>query len=234
MATKTTKTTAVVARPTRTAADLLQHVDPNSTLGQSLFNIAATFDKADVVAVMTTRREEDLHVQKLDAQHRLDQLTSKGRDLKAAYDAIGPSLIGQIDLTSAKAAAVALTAAGFGQFEARSSFEATDDKTQTYRFSVSIAAVGQTGYNSEKHDRHVTIPFTSEAASLLKQMRDNNNDVQEVHMELVRNKQEVANLPAYARRVHARMVEDTLKSIGSGQGEAMLQSLGGVKALPIG
>lgn len=212
----------------QSAAKALATAAPGSKLHERILAITANFDKSDVIAIAVTNEEERIHTDQIKGMRELDQLNTQHRDLKEQFDTIGPKLTKGIDTTADQVAVKALADADYGKFKIEVILGSTDEKGRKWTFQVTIKDT-KSSYND--HRREVVIPFTPDAISLLKQVRTTLEDIQEVQTALVHLKQEKASLPAYARRVQAKMAECAIRQMA--EGEALLAEMSSVKALPL-
>jgi len=212
------------------AATALVNATPGSLLHQRIMEISATFDKNDIIELAKTNEEERIHAAQINGQRELDQLNTQQRKLKAAFDAIGPKLIAGIDTTADQVVVKALSEADYGKFKIEVTAAGTEEKARKWSFQVAIKEA-KSAYSSTTHSRAVTIPFTAEATSLLKQLANTLDDINQVQVDLVHLKQERSNLPAFGRRVQAKMTRCAIAKMA--EGEQLLEQIGTVRSLPL-
>ena len=214
------------------AASALMNATPGSLVHQRIMEISATFDKSDIIALAVTNEEERIHTAQLNSQRELDQLNTQHRKLKAAFDAIGPKLIAGIDTIMDQVVVKALSDADYGKFKIEVTATGTDESARKWNFRVAVKdAKSTSSYSSTTHSRAVTIPFTAEANGLLKQIAITLDKINRVQVDLVHLKQEKANLPAFGRRVQAKMTQFAIANMAEGQ--QLLENIGQVRSLPL-
>ena len=183
-----------------------------------------TVNKQDIVAIIRSEAEDRLGLEHADANKQLSKLNARLVILNAEIDKLAQEAVKGVDLEASEAAATALNQV-FGM-KAQATVELTGRDDDRKRFNLTISVVKPGSYGDGKDTigaKEVTIPYSSEAIDLLKEIKLVQKDIKTVQTKLIEIKREVSNLPALERRAHAELAKSVLA--GSKDGQALLQRL---------
>jgi hypothetical protein len=228
MSSSTPSVSTQIAR--RTASNVSTNLSANGKA--VLASVTANVEKDDLVAIEVYGRRTRLTADRQDAQREMDQLNAKARDLKREFDEIGPSLVSTIDTKLDQKVADALKDAGYGKFVVNVELSNVGTAESKYDFTVKIQPEGDKSGYSEKHDRHVKLPFPAEAKKIIKQQATVADDIQECQTQLLRLKQDLSDsaMNSYREGVRAELAKFALLQQEGGQ--EVLEAMTHTKALP--
>ena len=202
------------------------------TVGQGLqpphpgtgLTVLDTVNKQDIVAIIRSEAEDRLGLEHADANKQLSKLNARLVILNAELDKLAQEAVKGVDLEASEAAAIALNQVFGMKAEATVELTGRDDDRKRFNLTISVVKPGCYGDGKDTIGaKEVTIPYSSAAIDLLKEIKLVQKDIKSVQTKLIEIKREVSNLPALERRAHAELAKSVLA--GSKDGQALLQRL---------
>ena len=203
------------------------HLAPNAAPVNSLVAMAATVDKADIIAIHVINFEKQMEKGKLQINARLDQIKKSITDHEECINKTCTAAGMATDLSVETALCESIAAAGFGKFVP--SVHVTEIAEAQQNISVRVVINPKNTRNADQwnstntHSREFKIAFPAEAKKELKQLKAAREMLKNLTTQLAEVHRKLASVPSLERQARAKMAQVQLEK--SPEGRELLAQL---------
>jgi hypothetical protein len=215
--------TAVNARPHNPGSHLVPTAPTNS-----LVAMAATVDKADIIAIGVINFEKQLEQGKARLNAQIDQVKKGIADHEENINKTCTAAGMATDLSVETALCESIAAAGFGKYQPSVHVTEIAEAQQSIDIQVAISPKGARNSNdyynsSHTHSREFKIAFPAEAKKELKQLKAAREMLKNLTTQLAEVHRKLASVPSLERQARAKMAQVQLEK--SPEGRELLAQL---------
>jgi hypothetical protein len=215
--------TAVQARPHNPGSELAAAGQTNN-----LVAMAATVDKADIIAIGVINFEKQLEQGKARLNAQIDQVKKGIADHETSINRTCTAAGMATDLSVETALCQSIAAAGFARYQPSVHVTEITEAQQTIDIQVAISPKGVRNSNeyyrsSHAHSREFKIAFPAEAKKELKQLKAARDMLKNLTGQLAEVHRKLASVPSLERQARAKMAQVQLEK--SPEGRELLAQL---------
>ena len=171
----------------------------------------------DILSVLRQGVKDDLTQRRNEISVRLSRAEGKITEVRTQYDALGPAGIAEIDTEAATQIAAMITKNGFGKAKVEVTFGGRDEAKKIHTYTLKITDPGETSsYSSAIMEKDITVPFSTEAKKLHKQIVDMIKAKQEIEKELMEVKKSFANIDEHMAAARAELGRKRINKLDGG------------------
>jgi hypothetical protein len=197
------------------------HLAPNAAPVNSLVAMAATVDKADIIAIGVINFEKQLEQGKARLSAQIDQVKKGISDHEEGINKTCTAAGMATDLAVETALCESIAAAGFGKFVP--AVHVTEITESQQNISVRVVINPKNTRNADQwnstntHSREFKIAFPAEAKKELKQLKADRETLKQLTLQLSEVHRKLANIPNLERQSKAKLAQNILEQTEEGR-----------------